>query len=93
MNVTIHAYAKEFLEVAGHWLARQEAANSLMLGIAADLASTDKPADPAPVMMTAADGQELAAAILMTPPRGVILYAPGDEPHKAITALAQRQGA
>jgi hypothetical protein len=91
MTVTAYTSAKEFLEAAGTWLEREEALNNLMLGIAARLAEEDKPRDPPAVMMTASDRAGLAAACIMTPPRGVTLYAPaigaaGDE--RAESALA-----
>ena len=89
MNVTTHASAREFLEAAGRWLERQEATNNLMLGLATRLACAEKPTGPAPVMMTVAGRGELAAAALMTPPRGVVLYAPGDDTQEAIDSLAE----
>jgi hypothetical protein len=76
MKVTAHKSAGEFLDTAGDWLERAESLNNLMLGIAARLAEEDKPSEAPAVMMTVSDKAGLAAACLMTPPRGVTLYAP-----------------
>ena len=89
MDVTSHASATDFLDAAGGWLEKQEAANGLMLGLAARLARTEKPPPPKPVMMTVSGPDGLEGAALMTPPRGVVLYGPGDEPKEAIVALAK----
>ena len=89
MNVTIHASAKDFLDAAGSWLETQEAVNNLMLGIAARIAGAEEPAGPPPVMMTVSGPQGLEAATIMTPPRGVVLYAPADDPHEALDGLAE----
>ncbi len=39
--------------------------------------------------MSVSSGQELKAAFIMTPPRGVVLYAPADDPTEALQALAE----
>lgn len=88
MNVTIHKSAREFLDIAGHWLERQEAVNNLILGLANRLAGTEKTV-PSPIMMTVCIQRELAAAALMIPPRGVVMYAPADNPREAINDLAE----
>ena len=88
MNVTTHTSAKAFLEAAGEWLERQEVVNNLMLRIAARIASAETPPDPPPVLMTVARHQGLEAAVVMTPPRGVVLYAPADDPQEALAGVA-----
>ncbi len=89
MNITIHKTPKDFLATAGDWLYEREVVNGLMLGLATRLAGAEKPAEAPPVMMTVSSGQELKAAVIMTPPRGVALYAPGDDPTEALQALAE----
>jgi len=88
MNVATHTSAKEFLKAAGHWLQSQEAINNLMLGLAARLSGAEKPTKPTPVMMTVSGLQRVEAAMLMTPPRGVVLYAPAADPQEALNNLA-----
>ncbi len=89
MNITIHKTPTEFLAAAGDWLYEREAVNGLMLGLANRLANAEKPAEIPPVMMTVSNGRELEAAAIMTPPRGVVLYAPADDPTEALQALAE----
>ena len=60
-----------------------------MLGIATRLAGAEKPADPPAVMITVSSGQKLKAAVVMTPPRGVVLYAPSKDPQEAIVTLVE----
>ena len=88
LTVTTYSAAGEFLNVAEDWLVRHEAANNLMLGLARRCADTAPAVDP--VMMTVARGGELAAAMFMTPPRGAILYAPGEVGLAALDQIAEK---
>ncbi len=89
MKVIIHESAKKFFEIIDPVLKGQEAANNLMLGLATRLAKAEEPADLPAVMMTVSNGQKLESAIVMTPPRGVVLYASADAPEEAINALVE----
>ena len=90
MKVTTHASAVEFLQTTEDWLEREESVNQLLLGLASTLADADTPRDPPAVMMTVTGPAGLEAASLMTPPRGLVLYAPGvdtDRHEQAMDAL------
>ncbi|MDY7010654.1 MAG: GNAT family N-acetyltransferase [Planctomycetota bacterium] len=89
MKATTYTSGSKFLEVAGNWLERQEVVNNLMLGLATRLANAEKPAEPPPVMMTVSGSQGLEGAALMTPPRGVVLYAHTDDTQEALDGLAE----
>ena len=90
MNATTYATAAAFLDAAGEWLEREEPVNNLILGLAGRLATTDKPPDPPVVMLTVSGPAGLEAATIMTPPHGVVLYAPAigtDREDQATAAL------
>src|SRR5690242_12641705 len=90
MKVMRYQSAAEFLQTTAHWLEQEESANQLLLGLASTLADADRPRDPPAVMMTVTGRAGLEAASLMTPPRGLVLYAPGvgtDRHEQAMEAL------
>lgn len=73
MRLTAHADAADFLRVAGAELERDEAANSLILGIALGLANGGEVNEPPPYLASVRDDAGLAAAALMTPPHPLAL--------------------
>lgn len=87
MKVTTYHDASHFLHDAEDWLEERASVNNMILGLARKLATAQSPATPPPVMMTVAGLAGLEAAALMTPPRGPVLYAPGEDPAKALEAL------
>jgi len=89
LEAVTYESAGRFLDAAGDWLEHRESTNNLMLGLAARLAGETSPADPAPVLLTVAGGGGLAGALLMTPPRNVVLYAPGPNAGEAMAALVE----
>jgi len=88
MKMTTYDDAKHFLQDAQDWLEREESLNNMMLGLAIRLAGADKPPGKPAVMMTVAGSGGLEAAAVMTPPRGVVLYAPAEQATAALEALA-----
>jgi predicted GNAT family acetyltransferase len=71
-------------------LMQQEARNSLMLGIALNIARQPDFYGPnPPYLAIAEDSEGVAAAVLMTPPHGIILYSDREQSRPGLTALAQ----
>jgi predicted GNAT family acetyltransferase len=86
----IHVYptAAEFLARMQPLLERNEARNGLMLGIALVVSQDpQRYGEVAPYFATAEDDDGIAAAALMTPPHGVVLYADRADPRPALHAL------
>src|SRR5688572_29702341 len=82
--------ASQFLERMQPLLMQQEARYSLMLGIALNIARQPDfyGANP-PYLAIAEDAAGVAAAALMTPPRGIIAYSERAESRPGLTAIAQ----
>ncbi|MDT0630420.1 GNAT family N-acetyltransferase [Rubrivirga sp. S365] len=70
-RVVVHGAPRAFLDRARPWLLRAEAEYSLMLGIAAGLAASDRPA-PA-LLATVEDESGVVGAALRTPPHKLVL--------------------
>ena len=86
-----HATATEFLRVAESALEQDEAANNLILGIAARLRqqeATRVPLSPAPYLATVSDENHLVAAGLITPPHNLVLFAQPDAATVAFDTIA-----
>lgn len=77
MKLTRYGSAPIFLARAQAWLEENEAANSLILGIAARLAEHPDRIKQPPYLATVEVDGDLAAAAVMTPPHRVILYSAG----------------
>lgn len=89
MHLTTHLTADEFLRDVQADLARAEAANNLMLGIAMRLtARPERIKQPPYFAAVAADGRLLAAA-LMTPPNRLIVFGPQADRGSALDMIAR----
>jgi predicted GNAT family acetyltransferase len=89
ISVRRYATAEEFLRVMEPLLLQQDVRYGLMLGLA--LAVRERPdayGDAPPFLATVEDSQGVAAAALMTPPYGVILYSERVDPRPGLDALA-----
>ena len=89
-SVQTYASATEFLKRMGPLLLEDEARYGLMLGIALTVASQPEfYSESAPYFAIAEDGNGVAAAALMTPPHGLIVYSERAECRPGLTAIAQ----
>jgi uncharacterized protein len=84
VNVVRHTTAGAFLERAGERLEQAEAENNLILGISRSFAANEGRAKVDPYLLTAEDSGTLLGAVLMTPPRHLIL---SHMPDPALAAL------
>jgi uncharacterized protein len=88
MRVNTYADAQAFLEGTEVALESQEAANSLMLGVAARLVQHPERIQTAPCLKSVDDDCGLVLAALMTPPHNLTLYAHRGDLDQSIVALA-----
>ncbi|NLE46012.1 MAG: GNAT family N-acetyltransferase [Chloroflexi bacterium] len=72
--ITIHSTPGAFHDAIQVTLEKDEAANSLMLGIAARLAAATDSVPSPPFLSTAHDERGLLAAALMTPPHKLVVW-------------------
>jgi predicted GNAT family acetyltransferase len=95
-TVQSHSSAERFLERMEPLLLAQEVRYGLMLGIATTVKSQpDFYSANAPYFAVAEDGEGVAAAALMTPPHGIIVYSERTDPDPGLHAIAHdllRQG-
>lgn len=88
MELTVYENANDFLAAAAPLLEQNEAANNLILGIAERL--THNPhyyGQEDPFLAVVSDGGPPLLVALRTPPYGLALYAPEDDPAEAIKTL------
>ena len=85
MNVIRHKTAREFLERAGEWLEQAEAENNLIPGISRYFVTNEGRAQVNPYLLTVEESGTLLGAVLMTPPRHLIIARMSDP---ALVALA-----
>lgn len=90
LQLSVYAEVDAFLAVAETDLARDEVTNGLILGVALRLKQDPARYEHAPFLATVQDGDTLAAAAVMTPPHGVLVYAAVDEPRPALRLIAER---
>lgn len=91
-SLTLYTYptATEFLARMQPHLEAQEAVYGLMLGVALAVAGDpQRYGEHAPYFATVEDGDGIAAAAVMTPPYGVILYSERPDPQPGLDAIAQ----
>ena len=74
MQLTVHTTIDSFLAVAEADLARDEVTNGLILGVALRLKHDPARFEHAPYLATVNSDGALAAAAVMTPPHGVVVY-------------------
>lgn len=89
MQLTAHTTIDSFLAVAESDLARDEVTNGLILGVALRLKHEQARFEHPPYLATVSDDGVLAAAAVMTPPYGVVVYvADNVEPAPALRLIA-----
>lgn len=79
MRVEVHPTAGKFLEAAEGPLLREEALYNLILGVACRLRDGRSHGDATSYFVTVSEEGELRAAAVRTPPRPLILAAPGGD--------------
>lgn len=89
LQLTVHATIDPFLAVAEADLARDEVTNGLILGVALRLRHDPARFEHPAYLATVSDDGALAAAAVMTPPHGVVVYvADNVEPAPALHLIA-----
>jgi GNAT superfamily N-acetyltransferase len=78
----------DFLALMRPWLEKNESLNGLMLGITERLHRHPERIERQPFFAVVEDGDGVAAAAVMTPPYGVILYSPRQECAAALDLIA-----
>lgn len=95
MEVTTYEGVADFIEATRPALERDEAANSLMLGLCGQLLRHPGWTSSGPCLMSVSDGSEPALAAVMTPPHKLIAVGFGDDLDRAggplIDALARER--
>ncbi|NPV75211.1 MAG: GNAT family N-acetyltransferase [Anaerolineae bacterium] len=89
MILQVYLTASEFLEKAQNYLLQDEAINNLMLGLAVYLKHQPETDKPPSYMATVEQGSQFLLAALMTPPRSVILFSPGEPDREACEVVAR----
>lgn len=89
MITTIFSTADEFLNKTLTFLEKNEAANSLMLGIAMRLKRFPGRIQRAPYLALVEDEQGIVAAALMTPPFNLVLYSERQDFGSALEVIAR----
>jgi uncharacterized protein len=87
MTVRTYADATAFLAAAGAELEKNEAANSLMLGICERLRTNPEWMQQSPFLATVSRGEELVLGVMMTPPQNFVLAVLGDGAPAALPSL------
>jgi len=82
--------AGEFLARVQTSLEREETANSLLLGIALSLKEPGEPLQAPPLFLVVEENKAPRAAVVMTPPRGVVLWADDTACIDAMACAARR---
>lgn len=88
MNLTVHQDIGTFLAETEAIFSQDEVTNGLILGVALRLKQDPARFEHAPYLATVHAGGKLAAAGLMTPPRGLVVYARPGDPSPAMRLLA-----
>lgn len=88
MDLTVHQHIGTFLAETEEILSQDEVTNGLILSIALRLKRDPARFEHAPYLATIRDGGKLAAAGLMTPPHGLVVYARPGDPSPAMRLLA-----
>lgn len=88
MRLMVYTNAAEFRSAVLATLEQREAANNLMLGLAERLVKHPERFEHAPFLATTHDGDTLAAAAVMTPPFGVVLFARDEKPQVGLAPIA-----
>jgi predicted GNAT family acetyltransferase len=89
ISATIHATAAAFLQEARIPLEREEAANSLMLGICLRMARQPERVAAPPFLATVSDPAGVMLAAMMTPPHKLVLAATRPDFAPAVEPLAR----
>jgi hypothetical protein len=89
MIATTYQNANEFLQKTQSFLEKNEAANSLMLGICLRLKQFPDWLKTTPYFLTVVDGNELVLAAVMTPPHNLVIYGDGQNTGQAFEAMVQ----
>ncbi len=90
MQATFYTTADRFLDEVRGWLEQQEAANSLILGLAGGLAGAPLSySDHPPIFAAVFDAAGPALAALFTPPHNVIVASDREDPNAAAEQLAR----
>lgn len=89
LRLRVYDAAGEWLEAAQEELAREEAANGLILGVALRLHAHPERIAAPPYLATVYDGAQLVAAAAMTPPYRLLVYAAQAEPRPAFELVAR----
>lgn len=87
LKLAVYGDAAAFLAQAQATLEADEVRNNLILGITLRLARSPSPPIP-PYLATVADGDALALAAIITPPRNVLILAWGDAWREAVHLVA-----
>ena len=74
MNVTRHSSPEDFLAATQATLEQNEAANSVLLGIAQRLATTPNWYSAKPYFISSSDDAGIAAACMVTPPHNLVIF-------------------
>lgn len=89
LQLQTYATAGEWLAVAEEGLAREEAANGLILGVALRLHAHPERIIAAPYLATVHDGAEMVAAAAMTPPYRLLVYSSREDARAAFELVAR----
>jgi predicted GNAT family acetyltransferase len=89
MQFTKHKTAGAFLANVQDTLEKREAANNLMLGLAARIQKFPERIRLQPYLATVRAGSKLVAAAVMTPPFGVVVQSQFTSSHTALSPIAE----
>ncbi len=89
MDLIVYRQAGDFLRKAQAFLEEREAENNLMLGLCMRMANSEKEIEPAPYFATVDHSGGVIAAVIMTPPRNIIIYCPAIHPEEVLAFLAR----
>jgi predicted GNAT family acetyltransferase len=89
LRIQVYDAAGEWLVAAQEELAREEAANGLILGVGLRLRAHPERITTPPYLATVHDGAELVAAAAMTPPYRLLVHTNQEEPGTAFELVAR----
>ena len=90
MNVTRHASPEDFLAATQATLEQNEAANSVLLGIARRLATTPNWYSSKPYFISSSDGAGITAACMVSPPHNLVVFSRDENNAETLGILADR---
>ena len=89
LHLTVHDTIDGFLHAAEADLVQDEVTNGLILGVALRIKHDPERFEHRPYLATVHDEAALAAAAVMTPPYGVVVYVSADDPAPALRLIVE----